>query len=150
MIPTTTPKVAYMPRFPVNFRRKSTVLDDQTGPVEPSFRVLDRSQVVPGHASNKSFDGGAKMRATGGVSKSSLTEVTSEDNLFADMKTNRYVGNSYLSWLLCDDSCCQASVASLQFALRCENHAARTISWHPAPSCQDTDVSHRKNRGGFT
>jgi hypothetical protein len=76
-----------MPRFPVNFRRKSAAQDEQSGPIEPSFRVLDRSEM--GHSSGKSFDGGAKMRVSGGVTRTTLSDVPFEDNLFADMKINR-------------------------------------------------------------
>lgn len=75
-----------MPRFPVNFRRKSTVIEDQNGPVEPSFRVLERSDASPG----KSFDGGVRMmKASGSAPRTTLHDITMEDNLFVDMKNNR-------------------------------------------------------------
>lgn len=75
-----------MPRFPVNFRRKSQVTEDHDAPVESSFRVLERTEVGAG----KSFDGGARlMKATGGIPKTTLSEITTEDNIFAHMKSNR-------------------------------------------------------------
>lgn len=77
-----------MPRFPVNFRRKSQVTEDHDAPVESSFRVLERTEV--GAAGGKSFDGGVRlMKATGGVPKTTLSEVTTDDNIFANMKSNR-------------------------------------------------------------
>lgn len=77
-----------MPRFPVNFRRKSTA-EDPHGPIaEPSFRVLERSQVSTG----KSFDGGARLaKMTAGAPKSNIPDIAVEDNLFAGLKNNRYV-----------------------------------------------------------
>ncbi|KAK8055380.1 hypothetical protein PG993_000607 [Apiospora rasikravindrae] len=80
-----------MPRFPVNFRRKSQVTEDHDAPVESSFRVLERTEVGPG----KSFDGGARlMKATGAVPKTTLSEITADDNIFANMKSNRGSGSS--------------------------------------------------------
>lgn len=77
-----------MPRFPVNFRRKSTAQDDSNGPVaEPSFRVLDRGEP----ANVKSFDGGARMARAAHRPKTSTSEVVMEDNLFAGLNHNRYV-----------------------------------------------------------
>ena len=74
-----------MPRFPVNFRRKSQVTEDHDAPVESSFRVLERTEVGVG----KSFDGGARlMKATGGVPKTTLSEITTDDNIFAHMKSS--------------------------------------------------------------
>ncbi|KAI0136414.1 hypothetical protein BJ170DRAFT_589395 [Xylariales sp. AK1849] len=90
-----------MPRFPVNFRRKSTVTEEQNGPVEPSFRVLERADAGVG----KSFDGGARMmRASGGVPKTTLSELAIEDNLFADMKNNRGSGSSNTTKTASDNS----------------------------------------------
>ncbi|KAH8675523.1 hypothetical protein BX600DRAFT_432095 [Xylariales sp. PMI_506] len=75
-----------MPRFPKNFRRRSTVTEDQNGPVEPSFRVLERVDASAG----KSFDGGVRMAMGAGPRhKSTFSELTTEDNMFADLKTNR-------------------------------------------------------------
>ncbi|KAI1866541.1 hypothetical protein JX265_007842 [Neoarthrinium moseri] len=88
-----------MPRFPVNFRRKSTVTDEQNGPVEPSFRVLDRSDV------GKSFDGGVRMmKASGTMSRTTLADPPMDDNLFADMKNNRGSGSSNTTKATSDNS----------------------------------------------
>lgn len=80
-----------MPRFPVAFgRRKSTADNLENAPItQPSFRVLDRSQVGGGQSS---FDGGARLAARARTySKASMSDITVEDNIFADLKTNRYV-----------------------------------------------------------
>jgi hypothetical protein len=81
-----------MPRFPVNFRRKSTAADDQNGPVaEPSFRVLER----PNSSNVKTFDGGSRIsRAMGGASKPSMHDLSMEDNLFAGLNSSRGSGSS--------------------------------------------------------
>ncbi len=78
-----------MPRFPVNFRRKSTAADDQNGAVvEPSFRVLER----PNSGNVKTFDGGAKLsRTAGGAAKTNIHDLAMEDNLFAGLNSSRYV-----------------------------------------------------------
>ncbi|ORY66034.1 uncharacterized protein BCR38DRAFT_339001 [Pseudomassariella vexata] len=96
-----------MPRFPVNFRRKSTVIDDN-GPVEPSFRVLDRTSV----GSNKSFDSGPRMKASGGVHKTTLSEIAIEDNLFVDGKTNRGSGSSNTTKTASDNSSRHSNVST--------------------------------------
>lgn len=77
-----------MPRFPVTFRRKSTATDDQNGPVEPSFRVLER----PNGGNVKNFDGGVRLsRTAGGTGKASVHDLAMEDNLFAGLNSSRYV-----------------------------------------------------------
>jgi hypothetical protein len=78
-----------MPRFPVNFRRKSTAAEDQNGPVaEPSFRVLER----PNSGNVKSFDGGVRLsRTAGGTAKTNSHHSAMEDNLFAGLNSSRYV-----------------------------------------------------------
>lgn len=78
-----------MPRFPVTFRRKSTATDDQNGPVEPSFRVLER----PNGSNVKTFDGGVRLsRTAGGTGKANIHDLTMEDNLFAGLNSSsRYV-----------------------------------------------------------
>jgi hypothetical protein len=64
------------------------VTEDQNGPVEPSFRVLERSDAAPG----KSFDGGMRMTKAGGpMPRTTLHDVQMDDNIFADTKNNRYV-----------------------------------------------------------
>ena len=79
-----------MPRFSVPFGRRKSGADnfDNVAPTESSFRVLERTEVVTG----KSFEGGAPMpqRPHGG-SKRSGSDVTVEDNIFAGLKSNRYV-----------------------------------------------------------
>jgi len=87
-----------MPRFPVAFgRRKSTADNLENAPVEPSFRVLDRSEVsVPG--GGKPFDGGARLAAARTHTLPNLPNpkrVDLEDNIFADLKPNRYVQKTY-------------------------------------------------------
>lgn len=87
-----------MPRFPVGFgRRKSTADNLEHAPVEPSFRVLDRSEVsIPG---GKSFDGGARLAAARTHTLPNLPNpkrLDLEDNIFADLKPNRYVQKTYL------------------------------------------------------
>ncbi|KAI0417928.1 hypothetical protein F5X98DRAFT_374302 [Xylaria grammica] len=79
-----------MPRFPVNFRRKSTAADDQNGPIaEPSFRVLER----PNSGNVKSFEGGVRLSgAAGGVPKPIAHDL--EDNLFAGLNSSRGSGSS--------------------------------------------------------
>ncbi|KAJ2993076.1 hypothetical protein NUW58_g1951 [Xylaria curta] len=81
-----------MPRFPVNFRRKSTAADDQNGPVaEPSFRVLER----PNTGNVKSFDGGVRLsRTAGGGVKSNIHDLAMEDNIFAGLNSSRGSGSS--------------------------------------------------------
>jgi hypothetical protein len=80
-----------MPRFSVAFGRRKSTADNLDNDVtaEPSFRVLDRSEVTPG----KSFDGGASFAATKShtSAKHSASDIRAEDNLFADLKpqTNR-------------------------------------------------------------
>lgn len=78
-----------MPRFPTFVKRKSTADSlENVAVTGPSFRVLERTEVSGG----KSFDGG--VRLTGkphGAHRSTPSEVTVEDNIFADLKPNRYV-----------------------------------------------------------
>ncbi|KAI8954790.1 hypothetical protein F4801DRAFT_449994 [Xylaria longipes] len=81
-----------MPRFPVNFRRKSTAAEDQNGPVaEPSFRVLER----PNSGNVKTFDGGVRLsRTAGGAAKTNIHDLAMEDNLFAGLNSSRGSGSS--------------------------------------------------------
>ncbi|KAI1083078.1 hypothetical protein F5B20DRAFT_445191 [Whalleya microplaca] len=97
-----------MPRFPVNFRRKSTAAEDPNGPVaEPSFRVLERSEMSTG----KSFDGGARLARKTGTNPVTIPATTThrpasaaEDNLFAGLKTNRGSGSSNTTKTASDNS----------------------------------------------
>jgi hypothetical protein len=86
--------IDYMPRFSVPFgRRKSTAdnLENASPIAEPSFRVLERSEVTPG----KSFDGGARLgtrtHTVPIVPKTSGSDMIVDDNIFADLKSNRCV-----------------------------------------------------------
>ncbi|KAL0936600.1 uncharacterized protein CTRU02_208815 [Colletotrichum truncatum] len=92
-----------MPRFSVAFgRRRSTVTseDFQNGAVamgdqqqQSSFRVLERTEV----GGNKSFDGGhrlLKAATTAIPPKHNYTDLSTEDNMFADVKNNRGSGSS--------------------------------------------------------
>ena len=81
-----------MPRFPVAFGKRKSTADtlENVSVAEHSFRVLDRSEVAGG----KPIDGGATL----GVRSQTLphqmmsdTASISGDNIFADLKTNRYV-----------------------------------------------------------
>ncbi|KAK5651744.1 hypothetical protein OQA88_11706 [Cercophora sp. LCS_1] len=78
-----------MPRFSVAFgRRKSTAdnLDNASPVAEPSFRVLERSEVSGG----KSFDGGVRLATKPHLGhKPAGSDITVEDNIFADLKSNR-------------------------------------------------------------
>jgi len=76
-----------MPKFPLAFgRRKSTADNLENAVAEPSFRVLERSEVAPG----KSFDGGARMvTKTHTLPKTSGSDVVADDNIFAGLKSNR-------------------------------------------------------------
>ncbi|KAF7540995.1 hypothetical protein G7054_g925 [Neopestalotiopsis clavispora] len=98
-----------MPRFPVNFRRRSTVTEDQNGPVEPSFRVLERSDAAPG----KSFDGGMRMTKAGGpMPRTTLHDVQMDDNIFADTKNNRGSGSSNTTKTNSDNSSRHSNVST--------------------------------------
>jgi hypothetical protein len=75
-----------MPRFSVGFgRRKSTADNLNDAIAEPSFRVLDRTEVV-----GKSFDGGARLSAKTHHMPTTSVDINVEDNIFAEMKANRY------------------------------------------------------------
>ncbi len=77
-----------MPRFSVAFgRRKSTADSLENAPAEPSFRVLERSEVTGG----KSFDGGIRLAKTQPLPQAGDPDIAVDDNIFADLKSNRYV-----------------------------------------------------------
>jgi len=81
-----------MPRFSVPFGRRKSGADnlENVAPAESSFRVLERSEVVPG----KSFDGGVPV-AQRPQAKRSGSDVTVDDNIFAGLKSNRYVRGGF-------------------------------------------------------
>ena len=79
-----------MPRFSVSFGRRKSTADtlENAAVTSPSFRVLERSEVV----GTKPFDGGARISTTThSIHKSTEPDVTADDNIFADLKPNRYV-----------------------------------------------------------
>jgi hypothetical protein len=84
-----------MPKFPVAFGRRKSALNSDDFSNAPltggsSFRVMERSEVAGG----KSFDGGvrlSKASTTAVFPKSNLSDASVEDNMFADLKVNRYV-----------------------------------------------------------
>ena len=83
-----------MPRFSVPFGRRKSGADnfDNVAPTESSFRVLERSAVVvPG----KSYDGGAPVAPQRPQPKRSGSDVTVDDNIFAGLKSNRYVQGAF-------------------------------------------------------
>ena len=86
-----------MPRFSVAFgRRKSTADNLENAAVTgPSFRVLERTEVVGA----KPFDGGVRLTTmTHSLHKSTGSDVTVDDNIFADLKPNRYVPACFWEW----------------------------------------------------
>lgn len=86
-----------MPRFAFGKRKSAAEGENDVAP--PSFRVLDRSEVVDGSNAAKSFDGGARLSAkTHVMPKTTVADVSYDDNIFADLKsnTNRYVLSSFI------------------------------------------------------
>ena len=85
-----------MPRFPVPFgKRRSTASSHDHAPVEPSFRVLER----PDASNVKSFDTGKGMTAFAKPHQPAKPAMSvdlspMDDNIFADMKSNRGSGMS--------------------------------------------------------
>ncbi|KAK0656031.1 hypothetical protein B0T16DRAFT_424695 [Cercophora newfieldiana] len=84
-----------MPRFSVAFGRRKSGADnfDNASPVaEPSFRVLERSEVSTGG----SFDGGLKLAAKTHPpsGRSGSVDVAMDDNIFSDLKPNRGSGSA--------------------------------------------------------
>lgn len=77
-----------MPKFPKGFgrRRSATNTPDEpsNAPVEPSFRVFERP-----NQSGKSFDGGLKLAQS--AARPTISSRQKEDNMFEDLKVNRYV-----------------------------------------------------------
>lgn len=84
-----------MPRFAFG-KRKSTADVENDAPA-PSFRVLERSEVVDGNG--KSFDGGARFAIkTQTLPKTTVSDLSYEDNIFANYKpaANRYVRQCFI------------------------------------------------------
>ncbi|ROW11372.1 hypothetical protein VMCG_01060 [Cytospora schulzeri] len=76
-----------MPRFAFG-KRKSTASSDNDLTTTPSFRVLDRSEVVT-EANGKSFHGGANLSAKRQTfPRTTVSDISLEDNIFAEYKPN--------------------------------------------------------------
>jgi len=78
-----------MPRFSVAFGRRRSTADnlENAAPTGPSFRVLERTEVV----ASKPFESGMRVTAmTHSLHKSTASDATADDNIFADLKSNRY------------------------------------------------------------
>ncbi|KAJ4394412.1 hypothetical protein N0V93_003629 [Gnomoniopsis smithogilvyi] len=79
-----------MPRFAFGKRRSTAEGDNEAAP--PSFRVLDRSEVNEGNG--KSFDGGVRLSAKQHtLPRTTVSDLTYEDDLFADYKPNANRGS---------------------------------------------------------
>ena len=81
-----------MGKFPVTFgKRKSAANKDDTDGQVSSFRVLERTEVT----GVKSFDGGAAQLRPFSTTTvrpySHVDMVADEDNMFANLRVNRYV-----------------------------------------------------------
>ncbi|OIW34994.1 hypothetical protein CONLIGDRAFT_33581 [Coniochaeta ligniaria NRRL 30616] len=126
-----------MPRFSVAFGRRKSTADNLDNDVtaEPSFRVLDRSEVAPG----KSFDGGASFAAkTHTYANHSVSDIKVEDNLFADLKpqTNRGSGSSNTTKTISTDTSSRHSnVSTAASSADLSNHN------------EDQKIQHRKPTG---
>ncbi|KAH6854380.1 hypothetical protein B0I37DRAFT_28838 [Chaetomium sp. MPI-CAGE-AT-0009] len=82
-----------MPRFSVAFGRRRSTADnlENAAVTGPSFRVLERTEVV----GNKPFEGGVKpTTTTHSLHRPTRSDVTVDDNIFADLKPNRGSGSS--------------------------------------------------------
>ncbi|KAK4177663.1 hypothetical protein QBC36DRAFT_126732 [Triangularia setosa] len=81
-----------MPRFPTFVKRKSTADSlENVAVAGPSFRVLERTEV----SGVKSFDGGVRLTGKPHTAhRSTASEITVDDNIFADLKPNRGSGSS--------------------------------------------------------
>lgn len=105
-----------MPRFPVAFGKRKSTADnlDNAQIAGPSFRVLDRSEI--GAAKQPSgFDGGARLAARNSLApRTSVVPDTAslDDNIFADLKTNRGSGSSNTTKTTSTDNSSRHSNAS--------------------------------------
>lgn len=121
-----------MPRFAFG-KRKSTA-ESENDIAAPSFRVLDRSEVAEGNG--KSFDGGVRLSAkTHTLPKTTVSDISVEDNIFADYKPkNRYVFYRFSTplglRLLRQDL---QQLLSVQFPTRTANLSLRCINLSPYP-----------------
>ncbi|KAL2137059.1 hypothetical protein VTI74DRAFT_9665 [Chaetomium olivicolor] len=100
-----------MPRFSVAFGRRKSSADniDHAAVTGPSFRVLERTEVI----GSKPFDGGARFAATTqSLHKPTPSDATVEDNIFADLKSNRGSGSSNTTKTTLTDNSSRHSNAS--------------------------------------
>ncbi|KAI0016064.1 hypothetical protein F4780DRAFT_773116 [Xylariomycetidae sp. FL0641] len=140
-----------MPRFPVNFRRKSTAAEDQLqdGPIAgPSFRVLDRSDVNSG----KSFDGGASLaKRAVNSSRSNLHDPATDENLFAGFKNNRGSGSSNGTKTASDNSSrhSNTSTAPSSTEYGSQEDWRNSINRKPLPPVERSSPPVPKNSTGF-
>ncbi|KAI1382338.1 hypothetical protein F4677DRAFT_458484 [Hypoxylon crocopeplum] len=137
-----------MPRFPVTFRRKSTAAEDPNGPIaEPSFRVLERSELNSG----KSFDGGARLaKMTAAAPKSNITDLAMEDNLFAGLKNNRGSGSSNTTKTASDNSSRHSNASTAPSSTDFPPQDDwRTTSRKPVSMMDGPAPPAHKNHGGF-
>lgn len=101
----------YMPRFSVAFGRRRSTADslENAAPTGPSFRVLERTEVV----SAKPFDGGMRLTSTThSLHKPTASDVTADDNIFAGLKSNRGSGSSNTTKTTLTDNSSRNSNAS--------------------------------------
>ncbi|KUI66594.1 hypothetical protein VM1G_01785 [Cytospora mali] len=74
----------HMARFSFGKRKSTAGIDNDL--TTPSFRVLDRSEVL---AEGKSFHGGASLSAkTHSLPRTTVSDINLEDNVFAEFKPN--------------------------------------------------------------
>lgn len=80
-----------MPRFAFGKRKSTAGIENDLA--TPSFRVLDRSEVVTERPHGRTFDGGANLSAkTHTLPRTTVSSISLEDNIFAEYKPNyRYV-----------------------------------------------------------
>jgi hypothetical protein len=97
-----------MPRFPVAFGKRRSAAHENVADA-PTFRVLERTEVMAGAGGGSGGSGGSGARSldAGSTMGRPLTStprtqaqpdmVSAEDNMFAGLKINRYVP---LRWIL--------------------------------------------------
>ncbi|KAK2068706.1 hypothetical protein P8C59_003334 [Phyllachora maydis] len=116
-------------QFPVTFgRRRSTAGSlENVASAEPSFRVLDRTDIA-----DKSFDGGTRLSAkTRHMPTTGVPDMDEKDNIFADLKTNRDV--SITTKTTFTDNSSRHSSASTAPSSTGDVTAQRVSNQRPAP-----------------
>lgn len=78
-----------MPRFPVAFGKRKSGVSKEDGELVPSFRVLDRTEAV----GVKTFNGhpGTGRPVSTARPYSQVDNLAEEENMFSNLKMNRYV-----------------------------------------------------------